>query len=120
LILLYTHNYSAKTRDNICRGVRNGGHVVNFDKCPQKCEFSCRLEDFKKRSPQAVLFFSEDFAWSFRITDKNHSSTKQRWIFWSWEAPINHPEYTRSGLTFNWFEKFIYLFIFFYSLNLGR
>jgi hypothetical protein len=119
LILLYTYNHSVKTRDNICQGVRNGGHVVNFDKCPYKCEFSCRLEDFKRRSPEAVLFFGEDFFWSFRLTNQNRSSVKQRWIFWSWEAPINHPEYTKSGLTFNWFEKLIYL-LSFHSLNLGR
>ena len=102
LILLYTFNRSIKTRNNICRGAQNGGHVVNFDKCPLKCEFSCRIEDFKQRSPHAVLFFSEDFWWSFKLTDQNRSSSKQRWIFWSWEAPINHPEYTRSRLTFNW------------------
>jgi hypothetical protein len=94
-----------KTRDNICRGVRNGGHVVNFNKCPLKCEFSCRIEDFKQRSPLAVLFFGEDFSWSFQLTDQNRSSLKQRWIFWSWEAPANHPEYTQSHLTFNWFAK---------------
>ena len=105
LILLYTHNYSVKTRDNICRGVRNGGHVVNFDKCPRKCEFSCRLDDFKQRSPHALLFFGEDFSWPFQLSDQNRSSSKQRWIFWSWEAPINHPEYTKSKLTFNWFAK---------------
>ncbi len=110
LILLYTYNYSVKTRDSICRGVRNGGRVVNFDKCPRKCEFSCRLEDFKQRSPHAVLFFGEDFSWPFRLTNQNRSSAKQRWIFWSWEAPINHPEYTKSGLTFNWFEKNFNLF----------
>jgi hypothetical protein len=103
LILLYTFNHSAKTRNNICRGLRNGGHVVNFDRCPNKCEFSCRIEDFKQRSPLAVLFFGEDFTWSFKLTDRNRTSFQQRWIFWSWEAPIHHPEYTKSGLTFNWF-----------------
>ncbi len=102
LILLFTYNRSFKTRDNICRGIRNGGHVINFANCPAKCEFSCRLEDFKQRSPNAVLFFGEDFQWSFKLTDLNRSSMNQRWIFWSWEAPINHPEYTKSGLTFNW------------------
>jgi len=105
LILLFTYNRSIKTRNHICRGVRNGGHIVNFDKCPKKCEFSCRLEDFKQRSPHAVLFFSEDFSWSFKLTDQNRSSLKQRWIFWSWEAPINHPEYIKSQLTFNWFAS---------------
>jgi hypothetical protein len=104
LILLFTYNHSIKTRDNICRGVRNGGHVVSFDKCPKKCEFSCRIEDFKQRSPHAVLFFGEDFFWSFELTNRNRSSFKQRWIFWSWEAPTNHPEYTKSALTFNWFS----------------
>ncbi|CAF0726358.1 unnamed protein product [Rotaria sp. Silwood1] len=102
LILLYTHNRSIKTRNNICKGSRNGGHVVNFEKCPKKCEFSCQIEDFKRRSPRAVLFFGEDFYWSFKLTDQDRSSFKQRWIFWSWEAPINHPEYTQSRLTFNW------------------
>ncbi|CAF3320249.1 unnamed protein product [Rotaria sp. Silwood2] len=102
LILLYTHNRSAKTRNHICKGIRNGGHVVNFEKCPKKCEFSCQIKDFKQRSPLAVLFFGEDFYWSFKLTDQNRSSFKERWIFWSWEAPINHPEYTRSRLTFNW------------------
>ena len=102
VILLYTYNHSFKTRDNICQGIRNGGHVVNFDKCTKKCKFSCRLEDFNQRSPHAVLFFGEDFQWSFKLTDRNRSSMSQRWIFWSWEAPINHPEYTKSGLTFNW------------------
>ncbi|CAF1068708.1 unnamed protein product [Rotaria sordida] len=102
LILLYTHNRSIKTRDNICKGTRNKGHVVNFEKCPKKCEFSCQIEDFKQRSPRAVLFFGEDFYWSFNLTDQDRLSFKQRWIFWSWEAPINHPEYTRSKLTFNW------------------
>jgi hypothetical protein len=103
LILLYTHNHSVKTRDNICRGIRNGDHVVNFDNCPNKCEFSCQIKDFKQRSPLAVLFFSEDFYWSFKLTDQNRTSFQQRWIFWSWEAPIHHPEYTKSHLTFNWF-----------------
>lgn len=102
LILLYTFNHSIKTRDNICRGIRNGGHTVNFDACPRKCEFSCRMQDFKQRSPAAVLFFGEDFYWPFRLTDKDRSSFDQRWIFWSWEAPIHHTEYIRSGLTFNW------------------
>ena len=106
LILLYTHNYSIKTRDNICRGTRNGGHVVHFHSCPKKCEFSCRIEDFHQRSPAAVLFFSEDFSWPFKLSDRNRTSTQQRWIFWSWEAPIHHPEYTRSTqLTFNWFVR---------------
>jgi len=112
LILLYTYNHSIKTRDNICRGIRNSGHVVNFDKCPEKCEFSCRLEDFKQRSPDAVLFFGEDFFWPFKLTDRDHSLLSQRWIFWSWEAPINHPEYTKSGLTFNWSAETIYLLFF--------
>jgi hypothetical protein len=110
LILLYTHNYSIKTRDNICQGIRNGGHIVNFDKCPKKCEFSCRLEDFKQRSPLAILFFGEDFDWSFKLTDEKRTSLQQRWIFWSWEAPIHHPEYTKSHLTFNWYFR-IYLFL---------
>lgn len=103
LIVLYTFNRSVKTRDNICRGVRNGGHVVNFDHCPKKCEFSCRMEDFKKRSPDAVLFFGEDFYWPFKLTDQQRTSPEQRWIFWSWEAPLHHPRYTKSGLTFNWY-----------------
>ncbi|CAF4986851.1 unnamed protein product [Rotaria sp. Silwood1] len=102
LILLYTHNHSIKTQDNICRGIRNGDHIVHFDKCPKKCEFSCRIEDFKQRSPLAVLFFGEDFSWPFHLSDENRTSFKQRWIFWSWEAPIHHPEYTKSHLTFNW------------------
>ncbi|CAF1253083.1 unnamed protein product [Adineta steineri] len=102
LILLFTYNRSIKTRDNICKGTRNGGHIINFDKCPLKCEFSCRIEDFTQRSPQAVLFFGEDFAWPFKLSNKNRSSFDQRWIFWSWEAPVHHSEYTRSGLTFNW------------------
>ncbi|CAF2074706.1 unnamed protein product [Rotaria magnacalcarata] len=102
LILLYTHNRSHKTRNNICRGTRNGGHVVNFERCPKKCQFSCQLQDFKQRSPLAVLFFGEDFYWPFQLTDQDRLSYKQRWIFWSWEAPINHPEYSRSRLTFNW------------------
>jgi hypothetical protein len=114
LILLYTHNHSIKTRDNICRGIRNGGHIVNFDKCPQKCEFSCRIEDFKQRSPDAVLFFGEDFYWSFKLTDQNRTSYQQRWIFWSWEAPIHHPKYTKSHLTFNWFVRISIFFVFFY------
>jgi hypothetical protein len=97
--------------------VQSGGHVVNFDKCPRKCEFSCRLEDFKQRSPQAVLFFGEDFSWPFRLTNQNRSSAKQRWIFWSWEAPINHPEYIKSGLTFNWFEKNFNLFFPFFEFR---
>jgi hypothetical protein len=105
LILLYTYNHSIKTKDHICRGIRNGEHIINFDKCSKKCEFSCRLEDFYQRSPHAVLFFGEDFSWPFKLTNQNRLSLKQRWIFWSWEAPINHPEYTRSGLTFNWFAK---------------
>ena len=105
LILLYTHNHSIKTRDNICRGLRNGGHVVNFNNCPKKCEFSCRIADFKQRSPHALLFFGEDFSWSFGLTDKNRTSSQQRWIFWSWEAPIHHQEYTKSRLTFNWFVR---------------
>lgn len=103
LILLYTHNRSLKTKNKICRGLQNGGHIVNFDRCPRKCEFSCRLEDFNKRSPQAVLFFGEDFYWPFKLTDKNHTISNQRWIFWSWEAPIHHREYTKTRLTFNWF-----------------
>ena len=106
LILLFTYNHSVKTRDSICQGIRNGGSVVDFDRCAYKCEFSCRLSDFTHRSPQAVLFFGEDFYWSFKLTDRNRSSTKQRWIFWSWEAPVHHPEYTQSGLTFNWFVSF--------------
>lgn len=106
LILLYTHNHSVKTRDNICRGTRNGGHVVHFQSCPKKCEFSCRIGDFHQRSPAAVLFFGEDFSWPFQLSDRNRTSTQQRWIFWSWEAPIHHPEYTRSTqLTFNWFVR---------------
>ncbi len=103
LILLYTHNHSIKTRDNICRGLRNDEHIVNFDKCPKKCEFSCRIEDFHQRSPAALLFFGEDFYWPFKLTDRNRTSFEQRWIFWSWEAPIHHQEYTKSSLTFNWF-----------------
>ncbi|CAF1259618.1 unnamed protein product [Rotaria sordida] len=102
LILLYTHNHSIKTRDNICRGIRNGGHIVHFDRCPKKCEFSCLIEDFKERSPSAILFFAEDFYWSFHLSNQNRTSFKQRWIFWSWEAPIHHPKYTKSHLTFNW------------------
>lgn len=105
LILLYTYNYSIKTRDHICRGGRNGGHVIHFDRCPRKCQFSCRLEDFHRRSPAAVLFFGEDFSWSFQLSDRNRSSLQQRWIFWSWEAPIHHPEYTKASLTFNWFDN---------------
>lgn len=105
LILLYTHNRTAKTRDNICRGISNGGHVVNFDRCPKKCEFSCRINDFKNRSPQAILFFGEDFYWPFPISDINRISTKQRWIFWSWEAPIHHHEYTKRKLKFNWYVR---------------
>ncbi|CAF1242976.1 unnamed protein product [Rotaria sordida] len=101
LILLYTHNHSIKTRDNICRGIHNGGHIVHFDRCPKKCEFSCRIEDFKERSPSAILFFAEDFYWSFHLSNQNRTSFKQRWIFWSWEAPIHHPKYTKSHLTFN-------------------
>jgi len=112
LILLYTHNHSIKTRDNICRGVKNDGHIVNFDKCPKKCEFSCRIEDFKKRSPLALLFFGEDFYWSFKLTDKNRTSLQQRWIFWSWEPPIHHPEYTKSHITFNWFVKIYFILIY--------
>lgn len=104
LILLFTRNHSAKTRVNICQGTRNGGHVVSFHSCPVKCEFSCRIDDFQQRSPHALLFFGEDFAWPFQITNQNRTSLNQRWIFWSWEAPIHHPEYTRSGLTFNWYE----------------
>ena len=103
LIVLYTFNRSVKTRDNICRGVRNGGHVVHFDHCPKKCQFSCQMEDFRQRSPEAVLFFGEDFYWPFRLTDQDRTSSQQRWIFWSWEAPIHHQEYTKSGLTFNWY-----------------
>ena len=102
LILLYTFNRSTKTRDNICRGLRNGGHPVSFAHCPFQCEFSCRIEDFTRRSPLAVLFFGEDFYWPFKITDRNRTSFQQRWIFWSWEAPVYHPEYLKSGLTFNW------------------
>ena len=112
LILLYTHNHSHKTRDNICRGLRNGGHVINFDKCPMKCEFSCRIDDFHRRSPAAVLFFGEDFSWSFKLTDKNRTSLQQRWIFWSWEAPIHHPEYTKQKLTFNWFVSKLSYFMY--------
>jgi hypothetical protein len=111
LILLYTHNHSIKTRNNICRGTRNGGYIVNFNKCPKKCEFSCRIEDFKQRSPLALLFFGEDFYWSFKLTDQNRTSYQQRWIFWSWEAPINHPEYTKSRLTFNWFVCILYFIL---------
>lgn len=74
LILLYTYNHSIKTRENICQGRRNGGHVVNFDHCPFKCEFSCRIEDFQRRSPLAVLFFGEDFYRSFKLTDRNRTS----------------------------------------------
>ena len=102
LILLYTRNHSSKTRLNICQGYRNGGHLVNFDHCPFKCEFSCRIDDFKRRSPAAVLFFGEDFYWPLPLTDRNRTSFEQRWIFWSWEAPLHHPEYLKSGLTFNW------------------
>ncbi|UJR25699.1 hypothetical protein I4U23_007050 [Adineta vaga] len=102
LILLFTYNHSIKTRSNICQGTRNGGHIVNFDRCPMKCEFSCQINDFKQRSPHAVLFFGEDFTWSFKITNQNRSSSNQRWVFWSWEAPIHHQEYTQSRLTFNW------------------
>ncbi|CAF0854568.1 unnamed protein product [Adineta ricciae] len=83
LILLFTRNHSAKTRANICQGTRNGGHVVNFHSCPVKCEFSCRINDFKQRSPHAVLFFGEDFAWPFQITNRNRTSFDQRWIFWT-------------------------------------
>ena len=106
LILLYTHNHSVKTRENICQGRRNGGHLVNFDHCSFKCEFSCRIEDFQRRSPLAVLFFGEDFYWSFKLTDRNRTSFEQRWIFWSSEAPVHHPEYLKSGLTFNWSVSF--------------
>lgn len=102
LILLFTYNRSFKTRENICQGRQNGGQVVSFQHCPKTCEFSCRLQDFQERSPAAVLFFGEDFYWPFKLTDKNRSSRQQRWIFWSWEAPIYHPEYIRSSLTFNW------------------
>lgn len=49
LILLFTHNHSRKTRDHICRGLRNENHPVNFDACPKKCQFSCRREDFHRR-----------------------------------------------------------------------
>lgn len=104
LIVLYTFNRSIKTQENICRGAKNGGHVVNFDHCPKKCQFSCRMEDFQKRSPEAVLFFGEDFYWPLKLTDQQRTSPNQRWIFWSWEAPIHHPEYTKSGLTFNWYS----------------
>lgn len=120
LILLYTHNKSHKTKRNICEGARNGGHVVNFERCSKKCEFSCQIEDFKRRSPLAVLFFGEDFYWSFKLNNRNRTSFNQRWIFWSWEAPINHPEYTRSQLTFNWFVQIFFLisnFIFFFPLR---
>lgn len=102
IILLYTHNHSRKTRDHICRGLRNENHPINFDSCPKKCEFSCRQNDFHRRETLAILFFGEDFYWSFRLTDRNRTSFDQRWIFWSWEAPINHPEYTKTSLTFNW------------------
>ena len=102
LILLYTHNHSRKTENNICRGLRNENHLVHFDACPKKCRFSCRREDFHRPETLAVLFFGEDFYWSFRLSDRNRTSFDQRWIFWSWEAPIHHPEYTRSSLTFNW------------------
>ena len=118
LILLYTHNYSVKTRENICQGVRNGGHVVSFDRCPRKCQFSCRLEDFHRRSPSALLFFGEDFFWSFQLSDRNRSSFQQRWIFWSWEAPRHHPEYTKASLTFNWFDKKTVFFLLSYFLLL--
>lgn len=104
LIVLYTFNHSIKTREYICRGTKNGGHVVHFDHCPKKCQFSCQMEDFRKRSPNAVLFFGEDFYWSFQLTDRYRRSPQQRWIFWSWEAPIHHREYTKSGLTFNWYD----------------
>ena len=107
LILLYTFNHSKKTRDSICRGIRNGGSAVTFDGCPYKCQFSCRMEDFHGHSTLAVLFFGEDFYWPFKLTDANRTSHKQKWIFWSWEAPINHPEYLKSGLSFNWFVLFI-------------
>ena len=120
LILLYTHNISVKTRDHICRGGRNGGHVVHFDRCPKKCQFSCRLEDFHRRSPTAVLFFGEDFSWSFRLSDRNRSSLQQRWIFWSWEAPIHHPEYTKASLTFNWFDSRSFSILLSFFLYLGR
>lgn len=103
VILLYTHNRSKKTEMNICRGIRNAGRLVNFDKCPSKCRFSCRLEDLHHSSTRVVLFFGEDFYWPFKISDKNRSSTKQRWVFWSWESYAHHPEYSKSGLTFNWF-----------------
>ena len=106
LILLYTFNRSVKTRDNICRGLRNGGHPVSFAHCPFQCEFSCRIEDFTRRSPSALLFFGEDFYWPLKITDRDRTSSQQRWIFWSWEAPVSHPEYLKSGLTFNWFVHF--------------
>ena len=102
LILLYTHNRSHKTREHICKGKRNNGHIVNFDRCPMKCEFSCRLQDFHKRSPAALLFFGEDFYWPFKLSNQDRKSTQQRWIFWSFETPIQHPEYSRSKLTFNW------------------
>ena len=116
IILLYTFNHSKKTRDNICRGIRNGGHPVNFDYCPLKCEFSCRLQDFHRRETLAVLFFGEDFYWDMKLSDNNRSSYEQRWIFWSWEAPIHHPEYIRSQLTFNWCVDFLY-FCFYSSFN---
>jgi hypothetical protein len=79
------------------------GFVINVYKCPKKCEFSCRIEDFHQRSPAALLFFGEDFYWPFKLTDQNRTSFEQRWIFWSWEAPIHHREYTKSPLKFNWF-----------------
>ncbi len=120
LILLYTHNHSIKTRDNICRGFRNGDHVVHFNKCPKKCEFSCQIEDFHRRSPAAVLFFGEDFFWSFKLTNQNRTSFQQRWIFWSWEAPIHHREYTKSRLTFNWFVLNIFKFYSLISIILGQ
>lgn len=101
IIVLFTYNRSVKTREHICKGHRNDGHVVNFDHCPKKCRFSCRMQDFNE-SASAILFFGEDFYWSFKITDRNRTSSKQRWIFWSWESPIQHPEYIRSGLSFNW------------------
>lgn len=102
LILLFTHNHSRKTRDHICRGLRNENHLVNFDACPKKCQFSCRREDFHRRETLAVLFFGEDFYWPFQLSDRNRTSFDQRWIFWSWEAPVHHPEYTKTSLTFNW------------------
>ncbi|CAF1363126.1 unnamed protein product, partial [Didymodactylos carnosus] len=99
LILLYTHNFSIKTRDNICKG-KKGSHLVNFDYCPYKCDFSCQLKDFNRST--VVLFFGEDFSWPFQLTNNNRTSANQIWVFWSWEAPIQHPEYTKSGLSFNW------------------